>query len=75
MFFLKLYLLFVLSIGQVLHYSLVTGKKAMVVLIIENTDIDIIYFQRVKKLSEIYNFDVEYVTPKILNLVDKKMLL
>ena len=58
------------SIGQVLHYQYMTGKKAMVVLILEEAEKEIIYFYRVKNLSKIYNFDVEYITSKIL-CVDK----
>ncbi len=55
------------SIGQALHYSLMTGKKGMVVLILENPKLEMVYYYRVKKLSELYNFDVEYVTPEIFN--------
>ena len=60
------------SIGQALHYQLMTGKKAKVVLILENPQKEMIYYARVKKLGKIYNFDVEYVTPKILNLKNGK---
>ena len=42
------------SIGQSLHYSLMTGKKAGIVLIIE-TDKDWVYFNRIKPLCEKYN--------------------
>lgn len=55
------------SIGQALHYSLMTGKKGMVVLILENPKREKVYYKRVKRLSKIHNFDVEYVTPKIFN--------
>jgi len=54
------------SIGQALHYQYMTGKKAMVVLILEEPQKEMVYFNRVKKLSEIHNFDVDFVTPKIL---------
>ena len=60
------------SIGQALHYQYMTGKKAKVVLILENPKPEMIYFNRVKTLSEIYDFDVEYVTPKILCIKDGK---
>lgn len=56
------------SIGQALHYQKMTGKKGKVVLILENTQKEMIYFNRVKDLGNIYNFDVEYVTPEILNI-------
>ncbi len=53
------------SIGQALHYQLMTGKRAKVVLILEHPKKQMVYFERVKKLAEIYDFDVEYVTPEI----------
>lgn len=56
------------SIGQALHYQKMTGKKAMVVLILEDPQKEMVYFNRVKELGKIHNFDVEYVTPDILNL-------
>jgi len=56
------------SIGQALHYQLMTGKKAKVVLILENPQKQMVYYNRVKALAIKYNFDVEYVTPAILNL-------
>ena len=56
------------SIGQALHYQLMTGKRAMVVLILENPDCEMVYFKRVKKLGRIHNFDTEFVTNDILNL-------
>lgn len=56
------------SIGQALHYQLMTGKKAKVVLILENPQKQMVYYNRVKALALKYNFDVEYVTPAILNL-------
>ena len=50
-----------------------TGKKGKVVLILENPEKEMVYFKRVEDLANIYNFDVEYVTPKILDLnKDKK---
>ena len=56
------------SIGQAEHYALKTGKKGMVVLILENPKKEMVYFKRVLELGKIHNFDVEYVTPQILNL-------
>ena len=58
------------SIGQALHYAYKTGKKGKVVLILENPKTEKVYYKRVKKLGEIHDFDVEYVTPEILNLKD-----
>lgn len=60
------------SIGQALHYSYMTGKKAKVILILENPEKQMCYFERVQNLGKIHNFDVEYVTPEILNIVDDK---
>lgn len=55
------------SVGQALYYGIMTGKKAKVVLIVEEAK-EIKYFKRVEKLSKVYNFDVEYVTNAILKL-------
>ena len=60
------------SIGQALHYSFMTGKKAKVVLILEKPNKQMCYFERIQKLGKIYNIDVEYVTPDILNLSNNK---
>ncbi len=54
------------SIGQALYYELLTGKKAKIVLILENPKKEMIYYERIKKLSKIYNFDVEYVDEGLL---------
>ena len=60
------------SIGQALHYQYMTGKKAMVVLILEDPKTEMVYFNRVKKLGQIHGIDVEYVTPEILHIKDGK---
>ena len=60
------------SIGQAEHYAFITGKKGMVVLILENPEKEMVYFNRVKKLGKIHNFDAEYVTAQILNIKDGK---
>lgn len=54
------------SIGQALHYGAMTGKRPKIVLILENPEVQMSYYNRIEKLSKIYNFDVEYVTPDIL---------
>ena len=56
------------SIGQALYYGFMTGKKPKVVLILENQKWQMVYYNRILKLSKIYNFDVEYVTNDILEL-------
>ena len=56
------------SIGQALHYGLMTGKKPMVVLILDCPKKQMVYYNRVKRLGKKYHFDVEYVTNDILNL-------
>lgn len=40
----------------------------MVVLILEKPKLQKVYYKRVEALAKIYNFDVEYITPEILNL-------
>lgn len=60
------------SIGQALHYQRMTGKRAKVVLILENPEKEMIYFKRVEKLAKIHNFDAEYVTMEILKLKNGK---
>lgn len=59
------------SIGQALHYQRMTGKKAKVVLILEDPKKEMVYYHRVKKLGRIHNFEVEYVTKNLLKLNDK----
>lgn len=56
------------SVGQALYYQYKTGKRAKIILILENPQKEIIYFNRVMALSKIYDFDVDYVTPSILDL-------
>lgn len=55
------------SVGQALHYGIMTGKKPMVVLILENKK-QKIYFKRVKRIAKEYNFDVEYVTNELIEV-------
>lgn len=58
------------SIGQALHYALMTGKKAKVVLILDEKykQKQMIYFERVKRIGEKHNIDVEFITDDILKL-------
>ena len=58
------------SIGQALHYGLMTGKKPMVVLILNNPQKQMCYYYRVKNIAKQYKFDVEYVTNEIFYLND-----
>lgn len=60
------------SVGQALHYQLMTGKKDMVVLILEDSKKEMVYYNRVKKLGSIHGFDVAYITPEILNIKEGK---
>ncbi len=53
------------GVGQALYYGQLTGKKGKLVLIMENPEIEMKYFERAKLLSGIYNFDIEYITPVI----------
>lgn len=61
------------SIGQALHYGLMTNKKPKVVLILDNKykQQQMVYYERVKKLGLAYNIDVEYVSDEILNTDSK----
>ena len=60
------------SIGQALHYQRMTGKRAKVVLILEKPKKQMVYYWRVFELGKLHNFDVEYVTPSILQLKNGK---
>lgn len=58
------------SIGQALHYGLMTNKKPKVVLILDSKykQQQLLYYERVKKIGQAYNIDVEYISDDILNL-------
>lgn len=56
------------SIGQALHYSVMTGKRAKVVLILDEPKAQMTYYKRVKRIGKKYNFDTEYVTNDILKI-------
>ena len=56
------------SIGQALHYSIITGKRAKVVLILDNPKAQMVYYKRIKRIAKKYNFDTEFVTNKILQI-------
>ena len=56
------------SIGQALHYGLMTGKKPRVVLILDNPKTQMVYFKRVQRIAKEYNFDAVYITDDILEL-------
>lgn len=50
------------SVGQSLYYSLKSGKKAGIVIIMENPVKDKSYLKRVKDLAQKYNIDVWTMT-------------
>lgn len=56
------------SIGQALHYGIMSGKKPMVVLILDEPEKQMVYYKRVKQIGKKYKFDVEYVTNDILSI-------
>ena len=58
------------SIGQAVHYGLMTGKKPKVVLILDSKykEEQIVYFERVKKIGIAYNIEVEFVSDEVLNI-------
>lgn len=53
------------SIGQALHYGLMTQKKPMAVLILESSE-QYKYFERAKNIGDHYGITVDYVTKDIL---------
>ena len=55
-------------VGQAQYYGLITNKIPKCVLILdgENWKTQLIYFNRIKKLSNKYNFSVEFITDDIL---------
>ncbi len=59
------------SIGQALHYGIMANKKPKVVLILDNPEVQVVYYKRIQKIAKKYNFDVEYITNDILNLNQK----
>lgn len=56
------------SVGQALHYQLMTGKRGKVVLILEKPSDKSTYYKRVEALAKKYDFDVEMMTPNDLHL-------
>ena len=56
------------SVGQALHYQLMTGRRGKVVLILEKPADKSTYYKRVEALAKKYDFDVEYMTPQDLHL-------
>ena len=45
-----------------------TGKRAKVVLILDEPKAQMTYYKRVKRIGKKYNFDTEYVTNDILKI-------
>ena len=62
------------SIGQAVHYALMSGKTPKIVLILDSKykQQQMVYYERIKKLGQVYNIDVEYVSDEILDLDKKK---
>lgn len=54
------------AIGQSLYYSIITRKRAGVVLIMENEECDEKYLARLKKVAKIYGITVWTVTSKYI---------
>lgn len=52
------------AIGQSLYYSLITGRKAGVVLILEDKAREQKYLQRLQTVSKRYGIDVWIMSPK-----------
>ena len=43
------------SLGQAMHYSILTGKKPKVVLILDNPKSQMVYYKRIRKIGKKYN--------------------
>lgn len=58
------------AVGQALHYAVMTGKQPKVVLIIDKKyeKKQLYCYERIKRIGEVYNFEVEYITDDILQL-------
>ena len=56
------------SIGQAVHYGIMTGKKPKVVLILDSPKTQMVYYKRIKAIGKKYQIDTEYVTDEILNI-------
>ena len=58
------------AVGQALHYAVMTGKKAGIVLILDKKYLDrqMHYYNRLVNIGKKYDIMVEYVTDDILNL-------
>lgn len=61
------------SIGQAIHYGLMSGKKPKIVLILDSKykQRQLVYYKRIKNIGQIYNIDVEYISDEILQ-TDKR---
>ena len=58
------------GVGQAEYYSMVTGKRGMVILIIEKPE-EMKYLKKIIALSKIHNFDMDFVIPE--NISCKKL--
>ena len=56
------------SIGQAVHYGIMTGKKPKVVLILDSPKTQMVYYKRIKAIGKKYQIDTEYVTDEILSI-------
>ena len=57
------------AIVQALHYGVMTNKIPKIVLILDKNkqEEQLVYYNRIKRIGEIYRFEVEYITEDILN--------
>lgn len=56
------------AVGQALYYAIMTGKQPKIVLILDkkNAKQQLKYYYRIKRIGEVYNIAVEYITDDIL---------
>ncbi len=62
------------SIGQAVHYALMSGKKPKIVLILDSKykQQQMVYVKRINRIGKAYGIEVEYVSDEILNPDKKK---
>lgn len=58
------------AVGQALHYGIMTGKQPKIVLILDKKKEkqQLKYYERIKRIGNAYNIEVEYITDEILTI-------
>ena len=55
------------SIGQSIHYALMSSKKPKIVLILDSKykSEQMVYYERIKRIGEAYGIEVEYISDEV----------